>query len=123
MASKILASLTAVIGAVGVAYSLLAAFGVDLSRDQQDAITGALGIVLVVAGIWLHPDIPLGVRGGARALVTRELRDGRRRSRSGRGTSWTSSTQPSLLSRHPHRHPRLHRHRPSTSRVGIFCSR
>jgi cadmium resistance protein CadD (predicted permease) len=60
LGSKILATLTAVIGAIGVLYSLLAAFGVELSQTQQEAITGLAGLVLIVSGIWLHPGTPVG---------------------------------------------------------------
>lgn len=62
MTTKVLATLTALVGAVSVIYSLLGAFGIELTQDQQDAVGAALGIVLVVAGIWLHPDTPLGVQ-------------------------------------------------------------
>ena len=60
MTTKILATLTAVIGAISVVYSFLAAFGIELSQTQADAITGLLGLVLVVCGIWLHPSVPVG---------------------------------------------------------------
>ena len=61
MTTKVLATLTALIGAVSVVYSLLGAFGIDFTQNQQDAISAALGIVLVVAGIWLHPSTSVGV--------------------------------------------------------------
>lgn len=60
MTSKVLATITAVVGSIAVFYSIFAAFGVELSQAQQEAITGFAGIVLVVAGIWLHPSTPLG---------------------------------------------------------------
>ena len=60
MTTKILATLTALVGAVTVLYSFLGAFGVELSQNQQDAIAGLLGLVLIVAGIWLHPSTPIG---------------------------------------------------------------
>lgn len=63
MAAKILATLTAVIGSVAIIYSVLAAFGLELDQGQQDAITAVLGLVLVIAGIWFHPQIPVGVTG------------------------------------------------------------
>lgn len=62
MASKILATLTAVVGGVGVFYALLAAAGVEVSPALQDSITGVAGLGLVVAGIWLHPSTPVGPR-------------------------------------------------------------
>lgn len=63
MATKVLATITALIGAISVVYSLFTAFGLELSAAQQDAVTGALGLVLVVAGIWLHPSVPVGEGG------------------------------------------------------------
>ncbi len=60
MTAKILATWTALVGAVSVFYSFAAAFGWELSQTQQDAITGIAGLSLVVAGIWLHPSTPLG---------------------------------------------------------------
>jgi hypothetical protein len=60
-ASKILASLTAVVGGVGFVYALLAATGFEMSQELQDAVTGLLGVVLIVAGLWLHPGVPVGV--------------------------------------------------------------
>jgi hypothetical protein len=62
MTTKILATLTAVIGGIGVVYSVLTAFGIELTSEQQDALTGLLGLVLIVAGIWLHPSTPVGVQ-------------------------------------------------------------
>lgn len=61
MGQKVLATLTAVVGGIAVVYSLLAAFGISLSQEAQDAITGVAGLALVVAGIWFHPDVPVGV--------------------------------------------------------------
>jgi len=60
MGAKILATWTVIVGAAGVFYALLAAFGVELSQSQQDAVTGVLGLTLVIAGIWLHPSVPIG---------------------------------------------------------------
>lgn len=64
MTTKVLATLTALIGAIGVFYAFAAAFGWELTQTQQDAITGVAGLVLVVAGIWLHPSVPVGEGGG-----------------------------------------------------------
>ena len=60
MTAKILATLTAIVGGIAVFYSVLTAFGVEITQDQQDAITGVAGLVLVVAGIWLHPSTTFG---------------------------------------------------------------
>lgn len=64
MTSKVLATLTALVGAIGVLYSLAAAFGWELTQTQQDAVTGVAGLVLVIAGIWLHPSTPIGPQDG-----------------------------------------------------------
>jgi len=71
-ASKVLASLTALIGAAGVIYALLAAFGVELSSAQQDSITGVTSLVLLVAGIWLHPSIPVGSTTTVKTTTTKK---------------------------------------------------
>ena len=60
-ASKILASLTALVGGIAAVYALLTAVGVEVSQPLQDGITGVLGLVLVIAGLWLHPGVPVGV--------------------------------------------------------------
>lgn len=62
MTAKILATLTAVVGGVSVFYALSAAAGYEVSSQLQDAITGLLGLVLIVAGIWLHPSTSVGVQ-------------------------------------------------------------
>ncbi len=58
--SKVLATFTMLVGSIAVVYSLLAAFGIELSQGQQDAITGVLGLALTLAGLWFHPDVPIG---------------------------------------------------------------
>lgn len=60
MGAKLFATFTAVVGATSVIYALFAASGVEISQPLQTAIDGALGLGLVVAGIWLHPSIPVG---------------------------------------------------------------
>lgn len=62
MTTKILATLTAIVGGIAVVYSVLGAFGIEVSQDQQDAVSGLLGLILIVAGIWLHPSVPVGVQ-------------------------------------------------------------
>lgn len=62
--SKILASLAAVVGGIQVVYVFLLAVGVDMSQQLQDATTGLLGLVLIVAGIWFHPSTPIGPASG-----------------------------------------------------------
>jgi len=60
MTTKILATFTAVVGGISVVYTLLVAVGIEISPALQDGITGVLGLGLVVAGIWLHPSVPVG---------------------------------------------------------------
>jgi uncharacterized membrane protein len=62
MTAKILATLTAIVGGISVVYALLVAAGIEMSSQLQDAITGVLGLVLIVAGIWLHPSTSVGVQ-------------------------------------------------------------
>ena len=60
-ASKILATYAAIVGGIASVYALFVAAGLDISSQLQDAITGVLGLGLVVAGLWLHPGVPVGV--------------------------------------------------------------
>lgn len=62
MANRVLATLTVLVGGLGSILGLLAAFGVDLSKAQDEAIIGAAGLVLLVLGSWFHPDVPVGNR-------------------------------------------------------------
>lgn len=61
-ATKVLATFTAIVGGLASIYALLAAAGVEMSTDLQDGITGVGGLVLLVAGLWLHPSVPVGVQ-------------------------------------------------------------
>ena len=61
MTQKLMATLTAVVGSLGVLVAVLAAFGINLSQDQIEALVGVGGLIVTVAGIWLHPSIPIGV--------------------------------------------------------------
>ncbi len=60
MGARILATLTILIGGIGIILALFNAFGMDLSEDQQKSISAVLGLVLTIAGVWFHPDIPVG---------------------------------------------------------------
>jgi len=60
MGSKFLASVTALIGGAAVFLSLIDAFGVNISADQSKAIEAVLGVLLIVAGVWFHPSVPVG---------------------------------------------------------------
>lgn len=63
MTAKILATLTTVVGSLGVFLAVLSAFGVQLTQEQVEALAGLGGLVVAVAGIWLHPSIPIGPSG------------------------------------------------------------
>jgi hypothetical protein len=58
--TKILATLTAIVGGIASVYALLTAAGVEISTALQDGITGVLGLLLVIAGLWFHPSVPVG---------------------------------------------------------------
>lgn len=60
MTSKIMATLTAVVGSLGVLVAVLAAFGITLTQEQLEALTGVGGLIVTIAGIWLHPSVPVG---------------------------------------------------------------
>lgn len=61
MTQKVAASITAVVGALGVILAVLAAFGVTLTQDQVEALVGLGGLIVTLTGIWLHPSVPVGV--------------------------------------------------------------
>ena len=58
--SKLLAALGIVVGSIGVVFALLQAFGVDITKGQEEAIAAAASLVLAVLGVWFHPAIPFG---------------------------------------------------------------
>lgn len=59
--SKILAAFGILIGGLSVVYDLLAAFNIyDLSDAQQGAIGGVAGLLLLLLGVWFHPNVPVG---------------------------------------------------------------
>jgi hypothetical protein len=60
MSNKILAVLGILVGGITTILALFNAFGVDLTEDQQKAIAGVAGILLMVVSAWLHPNIPVG---------------------------------------------------------------
>lgn len=55
-----MATLTAVVGSLGVLVAVLAAFGITLTQEQLEALAGLGGLIVTVAGIWLHPSVPVG---------------------------------------------------------------
>jgi len=58
--SKVLAALGILVGSIGVIFSLLEAFGVDITKAQQTAVAGVAGLVLTVLSVWFHPSLPVG---------------------------------------------------------------
>jgi len=60
--SKVLAAVGILVGGIGVVFALLTAFGVNVSHDQQVAISAAASLVLTLLGVWFHPDVPVGKR-------------------------------------------------------------
>lgn len=61
--SKTLATLAVLVGGLQSVLGLLAAFGVDLTKAQNEAITGVAGLALLVLGAWFHPSVPIGPSG------------------------------------------------------------
>lgn len=58
--SKVMAALAIVVGGASSIFSLLTAFGVNISPDQHTAIVAVAGVALLVLGVWFHPSIPVG---------------------------------------------------------------
>lgn len=51
----------AILGVVNAGLALLLAFGVDVSQDQQAAITGGVNAVLILLTAVFDPKVPFGV--------------------------------------------------------------
>jgi len=60
MGTKVLAVLSVIVGGLGVILTAAVAFGVNITPDQHTAIVGLGSLLLVVAGAWLHPSVPVG---------------------------------------------------------------
>ncbi len=60
--TKIFAALSILVGGLGTVLSLLIAFGVNITPDQHTAVLAAGSLLLLIAGVWLHPSIPVGVK-------------------------------------------------------------
>ena len=50
----------AILTVVNAALALLLAFGVDVSQDQQAAITGIVNAVLLLGAVWFDQKVPFG---------------------------------------------------------------
>jgi len=57
---KVLAAAAIVVGGAGSIFSLLIAFGVNITQDQWTAINSVVSLLLLVLGVWFHPDVPVG---------------------------------------------------------------
>jgi len=58
--TKIFSALSIVVGGLGSILGLAVAFGVHVTPDQHTAIIAVGSLLLLVAGVWLHPSIPVG---------------------------------------------------------------
>ncbi len=58
--AKLFSALTILVGGAGTILSALVAFGVDITPDQHTAIIAVGSLLLLVAGVWMHPSIPVG---------------------------------------------------------------
>lgn len=55
----------AILAVVNAALALLLAFGVDVTQEQQAAITGIVNAVLVLGAAFLDPKVPFGSTSGS----------------------------------------------------------
>ncbi len=62
--TKLAANSTLVLAFITALVALLTAFGVDISKDQLEAIVGLVAAALALLGVWFHPNIPVGNQGG-----------------------------------------------------------
>lgn len=58
--SKLFAALGIAVGGIATVLQLLVAFGVNITPDQHTAIGATAGLVLLILGVWFHPDSPVG---------------------------------------------------------------
>lgn len=58
--SKLVANSALVLGLVQAVIGLLAAFGVEITKEQTAAILGVSGALIAVAAVWFHPSVPIG---------------------------------------------------------------
>ncbi len=59
--TKVLAALAIIVGGLDSILQLAVAFGVHVTPDQHTAIAAVSGLLLLVLGVWFHPDVPVGV--------------------------------------------------------------
>jgi hypothetical protein len=58
---KIAATVTTIVGSLGILASVLSAFGLDMTEQQLTALVGLGGVLTTLAGLWLNPGVPVGV--------------------------------------------------------------
>lgn len=58
--NTLLASASALSGLVVAGLTLATAFGATITPDQHTAIEGLVAAVLVILGLWFHPNVPGG---------------------------------------------------------------
>ncbi len=62
--TKLAANSTIILALVTATITLLAAFGVEVTSAQQDAIMGVVAALLLLLGVYFHPSIPVGNQDG-----------------------------------------------------------
>lgn len=55
-----MAALAIFVGGLATVFELLSAFGVDVTQNQQTSLAAVSGLILLILGVWFHPDIPVG---------------------------------------------------------------
>ena len=58
--TKVLAALGIIVGGADAVFSLLVAFGANITPDQHTAIVAVSGVLLAVLGAWFHSAVPIG---------------------------------------------------------------
>lgn len=58
--TKILANFTLLVALAQAVLVALSLFGVDISKEQAEAIIGVIAALGALVGAWAHPSIPVG---------------------------------------------------------------
>src|SRR5262245_51107096 len=58
---KIAATITTLVGSLGILLGVLSAFGLNLSEEQITSLTALGGVLVTLCGLWLNPGVPVGV--------------------------------------------------------------